>query len=346
VAYLGSNCDCAAQADLFAFLPSQSGSASLFYCGTVCVGWVLAALTGRLFMLDQDADALQFLDFHWDVVWSKYSRFYADAGKCDVDINKLIHPDLHLCSGNISSVIMVYSSLDYEVPLLQVNAAFTEKFRQLFPAGDVFHQVTRQLFSPAQVLLQEIQPYIPLSSSCIVGMHLRTKKHFHNVAAVTIAQQFATSARAIAQELPGTVFVAADADVFTEMSGLLPGRQVWWSNLTRNSINSSQSAAGNPGTDISAMVDLQLLSRCHNVLVTAGSSFGNMAAGIANVPPVYVIPGQHDNPSQSPWFWKALSSEPFFWKMGVGERHRLASSSIQAVQEQHPLYYQFVQGHP
>lgn len=87
------------------------------------------------------------------------------------------------------------------------------------------------------------------------------------------------------------VFVAADTDVFANLTTLLPGRHVWWSNLTQTTVVSSRSSSGNPGTDLSAFVDMYLLSRCKDMVLTAGSSFGSLAAGYSNVAPVYAVRG-------------------------------------------------------
>lgn len=296
----------------------------------------MAVFTGRMFMLRPYNTVNKYIDFSWDVDWLPHLHHYANVSSCDVDFSKLAQPNGLWCKGtHAAAVIMTYMSDDYELPLLQTNPAYQETLSRLFPAGDIFHQVAIQLFSMNHVVQQAAAPYADLAGQCLVGMHIRTKKpQIANDRVLSeVCQQYAGVASGLAQQLPGTIFVAADTDIFKNISMLLPGRSVWWSNLTQSSVGDNLAASGNPGTDISAMVDLHLLAQCSSIIVTAGSTFGPVAAAMANVVPVYAILGAHSDAFHSPWFWKALSSEPFFYKARI-------------MQKKHPLALQFEQAHP
>lgn len=308
----------------------------------------MAVFSGRVLML-HNMGCDRFLDFKWDVSWARYAALYQASSKCKVDFGRLAQPDLEWCAGNATAVVVEYNSIDYDMPLLQINAALQGRLQHLAPDGDVFHQVSQQLYAFSQLVVSASQPYRHLADSCLVGMHIRTKKPVVRQKAAQLSdvlQQFASIARGLARHHPGTIFVAADVDVFEAVQQLLPNRTVWWSNLTRSTQGQHLAVAGNPGSDLSAMVDMHLLASCQHIIVTAGSSFGNMAAGHANVAPVYAVFGGHENPYSNPWFWKALSSEPIFFKLSASERYLLPPAVLDVLRQQHPLYLQHAQGHP
>ena len=51
----------------------------------------------------------------------------------------------------------------------------------------------------------------------------------------------------------------------------------------------------NPGTPESALIDMRLLSECNELVVTVGSSYGSIAAGMGGIAPVQMIHGKHQN---------------------------------------------------
>lgn len=319
----------------------------------------MAVLTGRVLMLQPSPHtaASQFLQFNWDMDWAKYSTSYNKASSCAVDYNKLAQADLRWCKQNnatqAAATVLTYWSSDYEVPLLQVNPAFKHNLQAMAPAGNIFHQLSKQLFQPTAVVLQAAQPYAKLADKCLVGVQIRTAKKLskeQDVRSSAVLEQFASITRATAQHLPGTVFVASDApEALRSMSQLLPERQVWWANLTASAAavddRPRRPGSSNPGSDLSAFVDLHLLSRCQAIVLTAGSSFGTMAAGMSNTPPIHAVIGLHDTPYTHTWFWRSTSSEPNMYKLGASQRRQLAQPNLELL-KQHPLYFHFSQGHP
>lgn len=292
--------------------------------------------------------AQDYLDFHWIVDWQHYAHVYTDASNCTIDFNQLVKPALRWCAGgHVPATIMTYTSFDYELPLLQINPDFADRLHQLFPAGDVFHQVAKQLFSPKVGVLQAAAPYQQKAARCVVGMHIRNhKSQLGDEPPQAVYEQFASIANGLAQERPGTIFVASDADIFAHMAGLMPKRRVWWSDLTQSSVGQKLAVAENPGTDLSAVVDMYLLARCQQIIVTSGSTFGAVAAAISNTVPVYAARGLHADPYHNPWFWKALSSEPFMYKLSAVHSNLLDPSIVAAMHKKHPLALQFAQAHP
>jgi len=57
----------------------------------------------------------------------------------------------------------------------------------------------------------------------------------------------------------------------------------------------------NPGTPESALIDMRLLSECNELVVTVGSSYGSIAAGIGGIAPIQMIHGRHKNVQVLMW---------------------------------------------
>ncbi|WIA23313.1 hypothetical protein OEZ85_000080 [Tetradesmus obliquus] len=180
--------------------------------------------------------------------------------------------------------------------------------------GEVFHAVARHLFQPAAAVTAAMQPYLHQTHDCAVALHMRRKKSYEGQQVQ--AEHFADIARMLARSSIGSMFLASDADVVGRMQQLL-GQQLWWSNLTSASVVTHNTTAGNPGTELSAFVDI-LLTICEAIVVSPASSFGCVAAGIAGVRPVYAAFGAHDAPFVNPWFWQSNTSEPCMYKAGKG----------------------------
>jgi hypothetical protein len=226
------------------------------------------------------------------------------------------------------------------VPMLQINPTLKPWFDKFFPDSEIYTRVARYLYRPKPVLQEAMKPYEELSNNCLVGMHLRTRK----AGTAAPPEQFAAIARAVAIARPGNIFVAADADVFKQVQDNLPGREVWWNKKSVAELQAgNKTHAGNPGTELSAITDLWLLSKCKNVILTPASSMGNLAAAIGGTLPVFANAGPHTDPFINPWFWKALSSEPCFVK--AAELQKQNTELAQRFKKEHPLYVYHSQCH-
>lgn len=141
----------------------------------------MASLTGRVFLVPLENDIATYLDFHWDVDFSKYAHLYANASNCYVDINRLTRADLDFChrSDSTDVTIMRYTdTYDYDVLLLEVNPTLYTTLQRLFPRGNIFHVASTRLFSFSQTVQQAVAEYGDLSGDCIVGVHIRARKRF------------------------------------------------------------------------------------------------------------------------------------------------------------------------
>lgn len=142
------------------------------------------------------------------------------------------------------------------------------------------------------------------------------------------------------------MFVAADAEhVFEDMAQQLPGRR-GWSSLTRASVSGNSATGANPGTDLSAVVDMLLLACRKHLVITSGSTFGFVAAGLGDVRPAVIAPYKHDRPFDEPWFWGSVTSEPCFYGAGQGSLHKMPGDVLRALNAPHPLFLFHNQCHP
>ena len=99
---------------------------------------------------------------------------------------------------------------------------------------------------------------------------------------------------------------------------------------------------GNPGSPESALLDWKLLTECDDLLITVGSSFGQIAAAYAGIAPVNLVHGRHEN-VHNPYFFRALNSEPcYYGSKGVLSR---ASEASKAALQANPLWVQYASCH-
>lgn len=305
----------------------------------------MAAVTGRAYMLAPEQRFSDYMSLTVDADWGKHSALYGDLSRlptCEAFYNTFLRPDLDFCKDGEprNATIMWYSSSDYDVPLLQINPTLEQHMKQLLPSGDFFHEVAKFLFRPSASVYAALEPYKALSDQCTVGIHLRSKKPVPQSGPKDYLKldQFAKVAAGLAGNSPGSVFIASDSDNFQQVAEMLPGRRVWWSKESQDSINNFGAAGTNPGSDLSAMVDIMLLSRCKHIMLTAGSSFGTMAAGLANTKAVHVLRGDHEPPFYNPWFWVSITSEPCMWKAGRILTSWMSQEVREALRQKFPAF--------
>lgn len=309
----------------------------------IVTGFIMALFTKRLFMLH--STLLTYVELPFPGDWVKYTERFAGALNCNAPWKRLPDPDLLFCQavegqeGYKGADVVRFSSIDYDVPLLQINPALEKYFKKFFPAGDVFQQVIKHLFHPSPIVNTAMQPYLKDSQQCLIGMHIRTRKY----GGVRV-KQFTSIARMLSQGEEGNVFVASDASLFPYVQKGLPTRHVWWSTFTSTALQSATRTKGaNPGTELSAVLDVFLLSKCKHIILTPASSLGSVAAGIAGVLPVYANFGKHTDPFLNPWFWKSVTTEPCFFKACT--MHLSNDTLSTNFRDKHPLYLYHNQCH-
>lgn len=286
---------------------------------SIVVGFVMALFTNRVFLLK--SSIIKHVDIPVSCKWEEFVALYHGTSRCDIkthtaayDWSQLLNASLAWCAGAPNVNLITYDSIDYDMPFLEINPTLERHFKRLVPDGEVFHHVITHLFGkPASIVQQSMAPYAAKASECLVGMQLRNRKY-----AAVRSEQFASIAKAIVQNTPGGIFVASDSrDIFDLVkSNLPPDRDVWWNNQTIETIGTSVTVAGNPGTELSAFVDMMLLAQCKSIVVTPSSSLGAVAAGIGGVRAFFATFGNHETPFLNPWFWGSTTSEPCCFKLG------------------------------
>lgn len=218
----------------------------------IITGYVLALLTKRVLLLQ--SSLLDYMHAPFPVDWHEFEHHYKGASACAIDWRMLVNRTLDFCdstapgqqhqqqvvavlsdgvptAGSSMPDLIRYSSIDYDLPLLQVNPALRPHFRKYFPNGEVFHSTAQFLLHAKPVLQAAMLPYLPGSGRCQVGMHVRTRKY----GGVRL-RQFTSIARMLAQGKNGTVFVASDAGLFdackqpclsTECGGRITQAMLW-----------------------------------------------------------------------------------------------------------------------
>jgi hypothetical protein len=274
----------------------------------------MAVFSGSVFMMAPEPSFSDYMGFTLDADWSQYSQYFSSSTTCSVSLDKLASSDMQWCDGPVNATIRAYSSIDYDAPMLQMSPTVGKRLRQLVPAGNIFHEVSKFLLRPTTLLSTAVERYQGQYKDCLVGMHVRTRKPYPGEeAGYIVPQNYASAARSISSGVAGSVFLASDGPVFQEIASLLPERQVWWTNETQTSITTAN-GVGNPGSDLSAFMDIIVLSHCKFIVLTSGSSFAPVAAGLSDTHPMYVVRGQHAQPFYSPRWWVAPTSEPCMWQ--------------------------------
>jgi hypothetical protein len=330
---------------------------------SIVTAYVMALFTQRVLLIDAPA-LLKHLQVPFPCDWQQhkavYSRGESNTDSC-VTLGKVApsyghvqycgvseHSSVSTSStqfgiSNSTSLqdapLIKYRSADYDMPLLQINPEFASFFDKFFPSGEVFHQAAQHLFSLAPAVLQAMSGYLVHAGDCSVGLQMRHKKPYGSEKLQV--EQFAGIARMLLRQHLGTVHLASDTDNFERMAALV-GPQLRWSNLTRADLNMS-TAARNPGTELSAFVDIFLLARCKAIVVTPASSFGAMAAAIAGVKPVYATYGRHAAPFINPWFWQSVTSEPCMFK--ASKTMDFGGEVAARLKEKYPFYMFQMQCH-
>ena len=140
--------------------------------------------------------------------------------------------------------------------------------------------------------------------------------------------------------------LGAERVIFTD-NGIAP-RAVEVSELEAE-VARTQTSAANPGTLESALIDMALLSRCNDMVMTGASSFGYVAAAWGGYAPVHMIYGRH-NTSQNPYWYRAITSEPCFWQAknmlkDIRRSGWVLKEQALAQYETNPFWMQYTQCH-
>lgn len=249
--------------------------------------------------------------------------------------------------------ILTYWNHNYQIPLLQSNPHLTAFFNSNFPSGEVFSSFWHLIFQPSAALTASIQKALPVSHGphhrSMIGIQIRLVKGSFGGFVRFDMQRFFMLALALARsrghhELENVVFfIAGDTPIVYQaaVAALGANRTLW----TDNQIGEHHQGASNPGTEMSGLTDLLILSTCSDIIVSFSSSFGAIASAISGRKPLYVFPEtrQLRRAVNYPLYFRALTSEPCMF--GAREFLDLGSDPQRKAVQGNPYFYQHLQCH-
>eukprot|EP00884_Botryococcus_braunii_P020938 jgi/Botrbrau1/7528/Bobra.0019s0016.1 len=211
---------------------------------------------------------------------------------------------------------------DYPLGHVQANPNLKEFMEIYFEGRDPFFELSKFFVRPNDFVIRSVQnAENNLFRQHMIGMHLRRLKGLAEISPKV--KDYGLLADAIQRqhgwdnEKTG-IFVSSDVpSVIEELSSSFPDKNFIY--MEKNMSKGLQ-PSGNPGTIFDAFVDLFLLSKCDEIILTFGSSFGSTAAGLAGVNPYVMLYGGvllgDGNIRKEPrpgFFYHAYTSEPCCW---------------------------------
>lgn len=188
--------------------------------------------------------------------------------------------------------IFFHYNRDYPLAIMRANPDMQDKLLLYFGRREPFHALAKYFLRPGALqeeiqltLIKRFQQY-----KQVIGMHFRRLKG--NEAWMPKVEEYVAVAKAIQQangwasESTG-IYVSSDVPyVMDELLRTYPGTNFIY--LEKN-LSQHLQASWNPGSVRSAWVDMFLLASCQELVLTFGSSFGSMAAGMAGVRPYLML---------------------------------------------------------
>jgi hypothetical protein len=182
---------------------------------------------------------------------------------------------------------------DYPLGFIQANPELKHFMDFYFEGRDPFHELAQFFLRPkAQFLSKVLGVTRTMFREKMIGLHLRRFKG--SMALAPKVKDYGSLAIAVqwsngwSDEETG-IYIASDlASVVDELRESFPTKNFIFvpKNLTFG-----LQPSGNPGTIEDAWMDVFLLSFCQELILTFGSSFGSMAAGMAGVKPYWMLFG-------------------------------------------------------
>lgn len=194
---------------------------------------------------------------------------------------------------------------DYPLAVMQANPDIQDKLLLYFGRREPFHALSQYLLRPGADLQEEIQLTMIKKFQQykhVIGMHFRRLKGTE--AWMPKVEEYVAVAEAIqrangwAKESTG---IYVSSDVPSVMDVLL---QTYTDNnfiYLDKDLSQNLQGTWNPGSLRSAWVDMFLLANCQELVLTFGSSFGSMAAGMAGVKPYLMLYTRATNANQDPY---------------------------------------------
>jgi xyloglucan fucosyltransferase len=183
------------------------------------------------------------------------------------------------------------ASNQYFAPLLARNPAYAARLAALFPQdGDMFALVARELFRPSAAVAamrDAFKAEVGWAATYVVGLQLRTGGDFTDRGVAQpdwdLTLRAANALLPAARETPAAFFVATDIE-WSRDAALVQLARNGTRVLEYGVFLRSNTKLGCQ----QALVDVLLLSEANDLITTAWSTFGYMAAGYVNARPAVI----------------------------------------------------------
>ncbi|BDA44693.1 hypothetical protein COCOBI_06-1710 [Coccomyxa sp. Obi] len=307
---------------------------------SVITGFLLALVTERCYFIDfpfYHRVMAPELDFSWDNHKARLLSFGHDVNVIQPkeiqfwkgeDLNGWLMHDQKWYYDAFYG-IMLKNDPDYSGSLLQANPYHATWLRAVFPTGEMFQPLAHFLLKTKPEIEHQVQEFKKKHFRQVtIGLQIRRLKcdghdgsihcdqlpEVENFAAVARALQLARGL----DDADVRFFVGADERESYDkvVKALGQDMVIFRADNGVGMVSSKVIGVNNPGTPESALIDMRLLSECNELVVTVGSSYGSVAAGWGGIPPVQMLHGLHKN-VQNPYWYKAITSEPCYWKGNI-----------------------------
>lgn len=244
-------------------------------------------------------------------------------------------------------LIDIHFDNDYLVPLLLSNQHYQDFFDRYFPDREVFHPLSGFLFSLLPRYEGVAQGFRDAYfGSFTIGLQIRMHKHLGPGLNVPDVGHFCALAWAVQlrRGLPDEavrIFVASDSVEAVEAVKRSLGHDKVihtdaWGEIGAETLT----AANNPGSEESALLDMRLLSMTDALIITSASSFGYVAAAWGGIVPMHVLHRGNEPSILNPYFFIPLDTEPCYWG---AQRYFLAQAPAEAANalRDNPMWLQY-----
>jgi hypothetical protein len=190
-------------------------------------------------------------------------------------------------------LIAIDHEFDYPVAVMEGNPHVKPFLDRYFGHRDSYHAISSIIFPLKQPLVDRVEAVCAGGfQRHMIGLQMRRLKghgdYLPEVDSFTHLALAVQEARGWTDDETG-FFVATDVPgVLDDVKAALPGRTVVY---MEKDMKIAFQPNENPGTVIDALIDMKLLSVCDEILITYGSSFGQVAAAWGGLKPYVLLFG-------------------------------------------------------
>ncbi|CAG8812587.1 15760_t:CDS:1, partial [Racocetra persica] len=302
--------------------------------GIVC-GFLYSIITNRLLFIDGYNHFEDYFEKDFEHNWEKVANLYNN--RSFKSLHNVEENEFSLITrGNLSSEevnsydILHVHTWDYVCVPIMSNPYYKEWINEIIPEYKVFTIISQKLFRLKSDVNKQIDTFINNNfGEYNIGIHLRLKKNIRKTIGMIIPIE--NYCRVVEMLLIGigkrnvTVFIAADMNESRDTlinyihKSLNSNKEFVKIVHVNNNMSIKNPSNRNPGTEISALIDMKILSFCDDLVLTFGSTFGYVAAGWSYRSlrrlrsPFVVMPMRNttdDFAVDKIWLWRAESNEP------------------------------------